>query len=83
MEGCVVSVGSLLSVGMKQSRCNPCVQLITLSGMLRYLNCRFVALPNFLGFVVCLFLIEASILRRLFYCFLYKLITVMNEMHLY
>lgn len=67
----MVSVGSLLSVGMKQSRCNPCMQLITLSGMLRYLNCRFVALPNFLGFVVCLgfFLIEASTLRRLFLLF--------------
>lgn len=78
--GGVVSVGCLLSVGIKQSRCNPCMQLITFPGTLKYLNCRFLVLPSSFFFLL---LIEVSILERFFFAiFCISYITGRNEMQL-
>lgn len=82
MGGGVVSVGSLLSVGIKQSRCSPCMQLITFPGTLRYLNCRFMALPRFFFFY---FLLKCQFWGGFFFFtgFCINCITGRNEMQLY
>lgn len=79
--------GQLDVCGNEAEQMQPLYAADHISGMLRYLNCRFVALPNFLGFVVLLFLLfftEASIFTlRLFTLFYINYSTVMNEMQLY
>lgn len=85
MGGGAVSVGSLLSVGIKQSRCNPCMQPITFPGRLRYLNFRFMALPILFCVVFFFFLIEVSVPGRTFFftIFCINYITGRNEVQLY
>jgi len=76
-----VSVGSLLSMGIKQSRCNPCMQQITFPGTLRYLNCRFMALPS--SFFLVLFYWSVNSREVSFAVFCIKYTTGRNEMQSY